>query len=122
MNIFGISEHRLGSELWAMKEKVSDLCPPSPTHERPLFATGCGRNWVNALLNVMHLNTRSLINKHDDLCSLMMETAISWHLISVSETWLSKHIENRYNLPGSKAYFCSRKTGAAGGGSGTIHK
>ena len=29
MNIFGISEHRLGSELWAMKEKVSDPCPPS---------------------------------------------------------------------------------------------
>ena len=30
MSIFGISEHRLGSELWAMKEKVSDPCPPSP--------------------------------------------------------------------------------------------
>ena len=31
MNIFGISENKLGSELWAMKEKVSDPYPPSPT-------------------------------------------------------------------------------------------
>ena len=29
-SMFGVSEHKLGFELWAMKEKVSDPYPPSP--------------------------------------------------------------------------------------------
>ena len=38
MSIFEVSERKLGSELWAMKEKVSDPYPPSPT--RPAQSTG----------------------------------------------------------------------------------
>ena len=66
-------------------------------------------------LNIMHVNARSLINKHDDLCNLMLETSINWQLISVSETWLTKDIENMYCLPGYSAYFCSRDRSAGGG-------
>ena len=32
MSIFRVSERKLGSKLWAMKEKVSDPCPPSPMY------------------------------------------------------------------------------------------
>ena len=39
MSIFGISEHRLGPGLWAMKEKVSDPCPPSPICWQPMLGT-----------------------------------------------------------------------------------
>ena len=66
-------------------------------------------------LNVMHVNTRSIVNKYDDLCNLLIETATTWHIISISETWLSKSIEDNYNLPGYQAFHCSRETGAGGG-------
>lgn len=66
-------------------------------------------------LNILHVNSRSIINKLDDLCTLMTETKTKWHIISVSETWLSENIENVYNLSGYNACFCSRKSGAGGG-------
>ena len=66
-------------------------------------------------LNVMHVNTRSIVNTYDDLCNLLIETATTWHIISISETWLSKSIEDNYNLPGYQAFHCSRETGAGGG-------
>ena len=66
-------------------------------------------------LNILHLNARSLVNKLDDLCTLMTETDVCWHIISVSETWLSKDIEDRYNLTGYNSLFYSRCTSAGGG-------
>ena len=66
-------------------------------------------------LNILHVNSRSIINKYDDLCTLMAETATTWHIISISETWLSKNIENMYNLSGYNACFCSRDSSIGGG-------
>ena len=59
-------------------------------------------------LNILHVNSRSIINKYDDLCNLMTETATKWHILSVSETLLSKNIENMYNISVYNACFCSR--------------
>ena len=66
-------------------------------------------------LNILHINARSLVNKLDDLFTLMMETDINWHVISVSESWLSKNIEKRYSLTGYNSCFFSRGSGPGGG-------
>ena len=65
--------------------------------------------------NIMHLNARSIVKNFDDLCTLMTETKVDWHAIAISETWLSKNIEDRHNIPGFRSYFCSRGTGTGGG-------
>ena len=66
-------------------------------------------------LNIMHVNARSILKKLDALCTLITQTAVKWHFVSVSETWLSKNIEQDYNVPGFKAFFCSRELGGGGG-------
>ena len=66
-------------------------------------------------LNILHINARSIVNKVDDLCSLLKETAVTWHIISISETWLTKNIEDYYNIPEYQAAFCSRASGTGGG-------
>ena len=66
-------------------------------------------------LNILHINARSIVNKYDDFCNFLMHTEVGWHIISMSETWLSKSIENMYSLPGFRAYYCSRALGTGGG-------
>ena len=66
-------------------------------------------------LNIMHLNSRSIINKLYSISNLLVQTAVDWHIVSVSETWLSRNIEEYYILPGFHGFFGSRDTGAGGG-------
>ena len=66
-------------------------------------------------LNILHVNARSIINKLDSLCLLLNETDIAWHVISVSETWLAKSLQNNYNIQGYHAVFCERQGGSGGG-------
>ena len=66
-------------------------------------------------LNVLHLNARSIVNKMDDLCSLISETAIMWHAIAVSESWISQSIQSNFNIPGYQAFHCCRPAGTGGG-------
>ena len=66
-------------------------------------------------INILHLKARSLVNKLDNLRNLLNETATTWHVISISETWIAQNIEKKYNLSGYQSLFCSRNIGAGGG-------
>lgn len=66
-------------------------------------------------LNVLHLNVRSIINKREDIITLLGQTNTQWHVIAVSETWLNKSLENLYNIPGYNSFFCSRENRIGGG-------
>ena len=91
-------------------EKLRVACSfHSPTDMSNFIANNTNK------LNIIHINARSIVNKHDDLCTLLVQTAITWHIISISETWLTKPIENQYNIPGFHAFYCSRDIGAGGG-------
>ena len=72
-------------------------------------------------LNLFHLNIRSIINKRDDLISLMKDCNVQWRAIAVSETWLNKSIENMYSLPNYCSFFSSREN-RIGGGAGLYIK
>lgn len=67
-------------------------------------------------LNIMHLNARSMLKKQEELNGFIAETNIKWHIISISETWLSKPLEPNYCMHGYQAFYCSRD-GRVGGGS-----
>ena len=67
--------------------------------------------------NVLHINARSIVNKMDDLNQLLVDTGVVWQIISISETWLPKSLENHYKMPGYRSFFCERSVGV-GGGSG----
>ena len=66
-------------------------------------------------LNIFHLNVRSIINKRDNLLSLIKESNVQWHAIAISETWLNKSIENMYELPNFCSFFSSRENRIGGG-------
>lgn len=61
-----------------------------------------------------HLNIRSLLPKHDEIKSLLMESNL--HFLALSETWLNSKIHsNLIDIPGYSFYRNDRKTGKGGG-------
>ena len=66
-------------------------------------------------INMLHLNIRSIINKHDSLLNMLSQSNVKWHTISMSETWLTEHLESYYNIPGYEAFFYSRIKKVGGG-------
>ena len=66
-------------------------------------------------LNVLHLNIRSIVNKADNLQAFLKSTNINWHVICISETWLSKELESYYGIHMYKPFFQSRIDKLGGG-------
>ena len=66
-------------------------------------------------INILHLNIRSIVNKADNLQTLLKSTNIKWHVICISETWLSKELESYYGMHKYKPFFKSRINKLGGG-------
>ena len=63
---------------------------------------------------MIHINTRSMVNKFDEIKTLL-STTVKWNFIFVSETWLTKDIEKFYLLEGYQSFFASRANKPGGG-------
>ncbi|XP_030762137.1 uncharacterized protein LOC115886949, partial [Sitophilus oryzae] len=62
----------------------------------------------NKSINILYLNACSIKNKLDKLQAYISHIQIQTHIIIVTETWVEKHEENFYNLPGYNVTYSSR--------------
>ena len=65
---------------------------------------------------MLDINSRSLVNKFDEIISLLLLLDRKWDLIFISETWLSSDLEKLFNIDGYYL-FCKNRTDRSGGGS-----
>ena len=73
------------------------------------------QNNINGDLSLLHLNIRSLKNKHDDLCHYLAQLNLTFSIIGLTETWLLDNCDDTYNIPTHSLVTKSRKTKAGGG-------
>ena len=66
-----------GTEAYHAYERIRTNCSfELPSNMQNVIHNNKGK------LNILHINARSIVNKVDDLCSLLKETAVTWHIIS----------------------------------------
>lgn len=65
-------------------------------------------------LSVLHINIRSMRNKHDSIYELLEHTKCRFDVLFVSETWLSEH-ESPVQLQNYVCYLRNRTVGRGGG-------
>ena len=69
-------------------------------------------------VSIIHLNARSIINKLEDVISLITEMNHKPTYICISETWLTCDIEDRFSLEDENyELFCTSRANKLGGGS-----
>ena len=73
------------------------------------------QNNINGDLSLLHLNIRSLKNKHDDLCHYLAQLNLTFSIIGLTETWLLDNCDDTYNIPTHSLVTKSRKNKAGGG-------
>ena len=78
---------------------------------------GCPTSSNSGLLTIIHLNARSILSdeKFSDFEVFLFRTKCKWSIICVSETWLSKEMEDKRHLDGYTSYFDSRVHATGGG-------
>ena len=67
-------------------------------------------------ISMLHMNIRSMINKFDELKSLLAQTEQMWDFIFISETWFTKEIEELFSIDHYQL-FCDSRQSKSGGGS-----
>ena len=73
------------------------------------------------LLNIIHLNARSLKNKLDELQTLLLSSNTEWSIICISETWLKSEIVKYYNLENYTLFASCRQLGEGVGTAIYVH-
>lgn len=70
---------------------------------------------VEEHFSILHINARSVKNKHDDIITLLQRSGADWSVICVSETWLKEDIVQFYDIDNYTLFASCRKTGEGGG-------
>ena len=70
--------------------------------------------------SVLHINARSLLNKLDDIKSLLENIPHSFSAIGISETWLTDTTQDLVNISGYK-FLSNHRTKKVGGGVGLYY-
>ena len=71
--------------------------------------------------SVLHINAHSLLNKLDDIKSLLENIPRSFSAIGISETWLTDTTQDLVNISGYK-FLSNHRTKKVGGGVGLCTK
>ena len=68
-------------------------------------------------INILHTNVRSILSdsKFEEFQHFVKSTAINWHVVCVSESWLSDSMIPLRQLPGYTGYFKNRQSKMGGG-------
>ena len=67
-------------------------------------------------LKIMHLNTRSLYPKVDDIECILRSISVKFDFLCFSETWLNESTSKLVDFEGYKSYHVMRENGMRGGG------
>ena len=66
-------------------------------------------------LSMLHLNSRSLKNKFDDIQTFLANSGVDWTFICVSETWLKDELLQYFELEHYNLFASCRSNGVGGG-------
>ena len=77
----------------------------------------CGSGNTSSNLNILHLNARSILSdtKFEDFHLFINCSKVKWHLICISESWLTDDMVPLRQLEGYTGYFKNRKGNTGGG-------
>ena len=77
----------------------------------------CNSSTANNNLNIIHLNVRSILSdtKFEDFNVFISRSKVKWHVICLSESWLTDDMTPLRQLEGYTGYFKNRKDKTGGG-------
>lgn len=75
--------------------------------------SGLNKNTIENQMSMIHINSRSMINKFDEIKFFLSSN--KWSFIFVSETWFNNDLEELFSLSNYKLFSTSRVNKAGGG-------
>ena len=104
-------------ELSLVHEKFEDLKSTCKYFSIPYTNSTSSHNLVSNQLNILHVNARSIQSndRFDELQVFLHRSRCVWHIICISETWLSDDLAGNREMTGYMAYFSNRNDRAGGG-------
>lgn len=73
------------------------------------------QNNLSSELSLIHLNIRSLKNKHDELCNYLASLHLTFSIIGLTETWLTDGCDDIYDISTHSLITKNRKNKTGGG-------
>lgn len=70
---------------------------------------------INNKLSILHINSRSIKNKFDEIQTFLASSGVDWSFVCVSETWLKDELLQYFELEQYNLFASCRPQGEGGG-------